>query len=140
MTRRGAVGVGEKIQGVTLEEATMAVQVQRRYSPEEYLALERKAEHKSELVDGFIFAMAGTSEEHNLIVFNLAGGLHARLNRQRCRGYVGDMRVKVSETGLYTYPDALVVCGERRFDDTQKDTLLNPTLIVEVLSESTEAY
>jgi Uma2 family endonuclease len=118
----------------------MAVQVQQRYSPEEYLALERKADYKSEYLNGFIFAMAGASEEHNLICTNVAGELRARLKGRHCRTYANDMRVKVSETGLYTYPDVIVVCGERRLDDAQKDTLLNPTLIVEVLSESTEAY
>jgi len=118
----------------------MAIRRQQRYTPEEYLALERQAEHKSEYLNGFLFAMAGASEEHNLIVLNVAGELRARARGLGCRTYANDMRVKISETGLYTYPDVVVVCGERRFDDTQRDTLLNPALIVEVLSASTEAY
>jgi Uma2 family endonuclease len=118
----------------------MAVHSLQRYTPEEYLALERKAEYKSEYINGFIVAMAGASEEHILIVTNVVGELRARLKGQPCRTYSNDMRVRVSATGVYTYPDVVVVCGERHFDDTRKDTLLNPTLIVEVLSESTEAY
>jgi Uma2 family endonuclease len=118
----------------------MAVRVSQRYSPEEYLARERKAEYKSEYIDGFIVAMAGASEAHSLIVVNVAGELRARLKSQPCRTYATDMRVKVSNAGLYTYPDVSVVCGERRFEDVEVDTLLNPNVLVEVLSESTEAY
>src|SRR5689334_833783 len=118
----------------------MAVQAQHPFTVEEYLALERKAEHKSEYLNGFIFAMAGASEMHKLIAGNVFGELRARLKGHACRAYISDMRIRVSETGLYTYPDVVVVCGERRFDDVERDTLLNPTLIVEVLSESTEAY
>src|SRR5947208_2764400 len=118
----------------------MAVQLQQRVTPEEYLAIERQAASKSEYVNGCIVAMAGASEEHILIVTNVVAELRSRLKGQPCRTYSNDMRVRVSATSLYTYPDVIVVCGERRFDDTQKDTLLNPTLIVEVLSESTEAY
>jgi len=118
----------------------MSVQLKPRYSPEEYLALERAAEHKSEYFDGEIFAMAGASEEHNLITVNLSRELSTQLKGRPCRTYSNDMRVKVDASGLYTYPDVVVVCGERQFEDAQVDTLLNPTLIVEVLSPSTEAY
>lgn len=82
--------------------------------------------------------MSGASAEHNDIVWNLASSLHAQLRGRPCRASIADMRLQVSATGLYTYPDIVVVCGERRF--TEPDTLLNPTLIVEVLSPSTEAY
>jgi Uma2 family endonuclease len=118
----------------------MAVQIQQRSTPEEYLAQERRADYKSEYFNGFMFAMAGASREHNLIAGNVFGELRAQLKGRPCETYQSDMRVKVSETGLYTYPDVVAVCGERRFEDVKGDTLLNPTLIVEVLSESTEAY
>jgi Uma2 family endonuclease len=109
-------------------------------SPSEYLELERLAETKSEYLDGRIYAMAGASLAHNTITMNLSREFGNRLRGGACRPFAGDLRVKVSETGLYTYPDLLVVCGELRFDDDARDTLLNPTLIVEVLSPSTEQY
>jgi len=111
-----------------------------RFTPEEYLALERRAEYRSEYFNGEIFAMAGASREHNLIAGNAFASLHAQLKGRRCEAYPGDMRVQVSQTGLYTYPDVVVVCGEPQFADAEVDTLLNPTLIVEVLSTTTEAY
>jgi Uma2 family endonuclease len=118
----------------------MSTALQHRYTPEEYLALERKAEHKSEYFAGEIFAMSGASRKHNLITFNLAREIGNQLRGRPCEAYVADMRVKVTPTGLYTYPDVVVVCGEPRFEDSHVDTLLNPTVIFEVLSESTEAY
>jgi Uma2 family endonuclease len=121
-------------------EQPMSSQVQQRHTPEEYLALERQAQCKSEYYAGEIFAMAGASRWHNLIVTNVLRELSLQLKGRSCTTYPSDMRVKVSPTGLYTYPDATVVCGEAQFEDHQQDTLLNPTLIVEVLSESTEAH
>ncbi len=118
----------------------MSLQPQHRYPPEEYLALERKAEYKSEYLAGEIFAMSGASERHNLIALNVAAALHAQFRGRPCKAYMSDMRVKVSPTGLYTYPDVVALCGDPQFDDEQKDTLLNPTVIIEVLSSSTEAY
>lgn len=118
----------------------MSSQAQQRYTPEEYLALERQAQYKSEYYAGDIFAMAGASRWHNLIVTNVIRELSLQLKGRPCTTYPSDMRVKISPTGLYTYPDVTVVCGAAQFEDTQQDTLLNPTLIVEVLSESTEAY
>jgi Uma2 family endonuclease len=109
-------------------------------SPEDYLALERSAEFKSEYFDGEIFAMAGASESHNLIVINTIRELSIQLKKRPCKVYANDMRVRVGPTGLFTYPDVMVVCGQAQFDDSHLDTLLNPTLIVEVLSDSTEAY
>lgn len=111
-----------------------------RLTPEEYLALERAAEFKSEFFDGQIYAMTGASRVHCLITGNIAAALHTRLRGRACEAYISLMRVKVSPTGLYTYPDVTVVCGEARFEDDQVDTLLNPTVIIEVLSESTEKY
>jgi Uma2 family endonuclease len=118
----------------------MPSQAQKRYTAEEYLALERQAQYKSEYCAGEIFAMAGASRWHNLIVANVIGELRLQLKGRPCTTYPSDMRVKISPTGLYTYPDVTVVCGEAQFEDTRQDTLLNPTLIVDVLSESTEAY
>jgi Uma2 family endonuclease len=118
----------------------MSSQAQKRYTPEEYLALERQAQCKSEYYAGDIFALAGASRWHNLIVANVVGELRSQLKGRPCTTYPSDMRVKISPTGLYTYPDVIVVCGAAQFEDNQQDTLLNPTLIVEVLSESTEAY
>ncbi len=109
-------------------------------SPADYLATERAAEYKSEYYRGEMFAMAGASREHNLIVGNLARELGNRLRNGPCEVYSSDMRVKVDATGLYTYPDVVVACDGPEFEDEQVDTLLNPTLLIEVLSESTEKY
>ncbi len=109
-------------------------------TPQEYLAIERLAEYKSEYFDGEMFAMAGASRAHNEITLNVASEIHSQLKKRPCHAYANDMRVKISATGLYTYPDIVVLCGPPRFDDNQKDTLLNPTVIIEVLSDSTEGY
>jgi Uma2 family endonuclease len=105
----------------------------------EYLARERRAEYTSEYFRGEIFAMAGATREHNLIVLNIASQLRAQLKKRSCEVYPSDMRVRIP-SGLYTYPDVTVVCGEPKFLDERHDTLLNPMVIIEVLSESTEAY
>jgi Uma2 family endonuclease len=109
-------------------------------TPEEYLAREREAEIKSEYYDGETFAMAGGSEEHSLIAVNVAGTLNSRLADRPCKVYNSDMRVQVEAEGPYAYPDVSVVCGEAEFADEKKDTLVNPTVIVEVLSPTTEAW
>lgn len=108
------------------------------YTPDEYLRLERAADHKSEFVNGRIYAMAGASRVHNRIVFNLAREIGAQLRGRPCDAYVNDMRVKVTQTGLYSYPDLAALCDEPRFEEELLDTLLNPAVIVEVLSDSTE--
>ena len=118
----------------------MTVQTKPYLTPQEYLALERSAEYKNEYVDGEMVAMTGASRKHVLIALNLAAGLKRQLRQSPCEVYATDMRVQVHATGLYTYPDIAVVCGEPRFEDEYEDTLLNPTLIVEVLSPSTESY
>jgi Uma2 family endonuclease len=117
-----------------------SVAAQSRYSPEEYLALERKAEYKSEYLNGRIIAMSGASRWHNLIAGNLYRELSQQLRGRPCEAYTSDLRVKVSSTGLYTYPDITVACGDILFEDAEIDTLINPNVIVEVLSPSTEAY
>ena len=109
-------------------------------TPEEYLAIERQAQCKSEYFEGEIFAMSGASPEHNQIAANVLAEIHTQLKKRPCRVFMSDMRVKVSPTGLYTYPDVVAFCDPPRFDDKQKDTLLNPLVIIEVLSDSTEAY
>ena len=118
----------------------MSQQIVPYVSPEEYLRLERQSEYKSEYVNGEIFAMTGASRKHNLVAGNIFRELSQQLRSRQCEAYVGYMRVKVTATGLYTYPDVVVVCGEPKFEDTFVDTLLNPTLLVEVLSHSTERY
>ena len=107
-------------------------------TPEAYLAIERQAAYKSEYFNGEMFAMAGASPHHVLIVTNVASELRWQLKKRLCTVFSTDLRVKVSTTGLYTYPDVTVVCGQPQFDDEHQDTLLNPTLIVEVLSQSTK--
>lgn len=109
-------------------------------TPEEYLALERVSESKHEYFAGEVFAMGGASKRHNLIAANIIRVLGNQLLDRPCNVYPSDMRVKVSATGKYTYPDVAVACAEEVFDDAEGDTLLNPVLIVEVLSDSTEAY
>jgi Uma2 family endonuclease len=117
----------------------MASAPQTWITVEDYLATERAAERKSEYFDGQMFAMAGATEAHNLIVGNLIHELKKQLEQRECRVYPSDMRVQCPR-GLYTYPDVTVVCGPPRFRDDCFDTLLNPTVIIEVLSENTEAY
>lgn len=109
-------------------------------SPTEYLAIERSAEIKSEFFNGEMFAMTGASRKHNLIAGNTFSAVHSRIEDRPCEAYASDMRVKVSETGLYTYPDIAVTCQQPVFEDKELDTLLNPQVIIEILSESTEGY
>ena len=118
----------------------MSSQLKHYLTPEEYLAIERKAETKSEYFQGEMFAMVGASRRHNLIAGNIFGELRQQLKAKPCEAYTNDMRVAIPAKGLYTYPDVIVVCGEPKFTDEHIDTLINPTLIVEVLSESTESY
>ena len=114
--------------------------VQTSLTPEEYLAFERKATTKHEYLNGQIVAMSGASFAHNFITVNIATSLNVQLMEGECRVATSDMRVKVTEIDSYFYPDVVVVCGEPRAEDATFDTLLNPTLIVEVLSPSTEGY
>ncbi|WP_027147852.1 Uma2 family endonuclease [Methylobacter tundripaludum] len=117
-----------------------AVLTQAHYTAEEYLTLERSASSKSEFHDGQIYAMTGASREHNLVTINIAGELRNQLKKRPCEAYVNDMRVKAADARSYHYPDIVVVCGTPQFEDAHVDTLLNPTLLIEVLSPSTEAY
>ena len=110
-----------------------------RYTPEEYLALERAAEYKSEYIDGHIYAMSGGTKRHSLIKVALVRLIDTHLLDSHCATLDSDMRVRV-DPSLYTNPDLTVVCGEPEVEDVEDDTLLNPTAIFEVLSPSTEAY
>lgn len=109
-------------------------------SEEEYLAREAEAEYKSEYRDGRIVSMSGASFAHNLICTNIQAEIRQQLKTKPCQVLGGDFRTKVGAARLYTYPDVLVVCGEPKFDDRDKNALVNPTILVEVLSKSTETY
>lgn len=117
----------------------MVANAQKKWTVEEYLAFERTSEEKHEYYAGEIFDMSGASRRHNLIVMNTGTTLNSQLAQRPCEVYPSDMRVKVNKI-KYTYPDVTVVCGEPQFEDGEFDTLLNPTIIVEVLSPSTEDY
>jgi Uma2 family endonuclease len=123
-----------------LERIVTAGPAQITYTPDEYLRLERAAETKSEYLHGQIRAMSGASRAHNLITGNIFGELRQHLRGRPCEAYSADMRVRVGQTGLYTYPDVVVACGDILFEDDQVDTLLNPVVVIEVLSPKTEAY
>ena len=118
----------------------MSTQPKTSLTPEQYLEIERKAEYKSEYYRGEMFAMAGARLAHNLLLAHLLRDIGQQLRGKPCEICPSDMRVLVSATGLYTYPDAVAYCGEPRLLDQHLDTLLNPQLIIEVLSPSTEAY
>ena len=109
-------------------------------TPQEYLERERRAQTRSEFYRGEIFAMSGASWEHTLIKDNFAAETRQRLKGGPCHVLTSDLRVKVDASGLYTYPDIVIVCQEPQFEDQVFDTLVNPRVIVEVLSESTEKY
>jgi Uma2 family endonuclease len=118
----------------------MAVAPQKPYiSPEEYLAQERMAEVRSEYWNGEIVAMAGGSRNHNRILRNLTRRLGNQLEDGPCEPFSSETRVRVPACNTYFYPDALIVCGETLYEDTEAETLLNPSVIVEVLSPGTEA-
>ncbi|MCC6731144.1 MAG: Uma2 family endonuclease [Chthonomonadales bacterium] len=118
----------------------MAVERAPILTPEEYLAREREARTKSEYLAGQVYAMAGASRLHNLVAVNVTTALALALRGRPCEVYAADMRVRVEATGLYTYPDIAVACDEPTFADASQDTLTNPVVIVEVLSDSTEGY
>jgi Uma2 family endonuclease len=105
----------------------------------EYLEVERAAAFKSEFYQGEMFAMAGGTPQHSLIATNLAGEFRQRLRGGKCVAYNAGLRLKIEATGLYTYPDLSVICGPLRFAEGMDDTVVNPTVLVEVLSDSTEA-
>ena len=109
-------------------------------TPEEYLALERKAKFKSEYIDGMVYAFAGASERHNLVAANIIVSLGGQIKGRPCKIYPSDLKVRLPNSKRFFYPDVSVVCGEVEFADDKRDVILNPTLIVEVSSESTAAF
>jgi Uma2 family endonuclease len=114
----------------------------KRYTPAEYYELERAAEYKSDYYDGEIFAMSGGTIRHSLICTNITGELRQRLKGKHCTPYESNLRLRVKATGLRCYPDASIFCSEmeRDVEDSSGETVTNPTVLFEVLSESTEAY
>jgi Uma2 family endonuclease len=117
-----------------------AVTDKRKYTQEEYLELERKAEFKSEYYQGEIFAMPGASLAHNKITMNFLLLLGPKLKGKNCRPYGSDLRLHIPANSLYTYPDISVVCDKEQLLDKYFDTLLNPVFLAEVLSSSTRDY
>jgi Uma2 family endonuclease len=111
----------------------------RTFTEEEYLDLERKGKYKSEFIEGQIYAMAGASPTHSLITANVIAHLVMHLKGNPCRVFSNDLKVRIGRAGNYYYPDLTVGCGQLQFHDEHEDVLLNPTIIVEVLSPSTEA-
>lgn len=118
----------------------MSTQPQTYLTPEEYLAIERQEEYKNEYLDGVMYAMSGASFKHNVIVANVIIELGQQLKGRPCRALPSDIKVRMPDSRKFFYPDVSVVCGEPQFHDERSDVLLNPTLIVEVLSESTAAF
>ncbi len=114
--------------------------ISKKMSPEAFLAFERASDQKHEYRDGEIVAMSGARRAHNKISTNVSGLIWQNLKGKDCESYASEMRVWVPKSKLYTYPDIVVVCGTPEFVDDEFDTLLNPVLIVEILSESTESY
>jgi Uma2 family endonuclease len=110
------------------------------FTPEQYLEIDEAAEFKREYYRGEMFAMSGATYAHNVITANTVHQIMNQLAKRPCSVCPSDMRVHTPRTGLYTYPDAVVICGEPKFLDQRETTLLNPTIIIEVLSPSTEAY
>ncbi|MHB0938752.1 MAG: Uma2 family endonuclease [Armatimonadota bacterium] len=112
----------------------------RCLSLDDYFLLEETSEIKYEYYQGAAYAMTGASEAHNLIVANVISLLHPQLRGKSCRVYPSDFRLKVQSTGLYTYPDVMVICGPTRNAERRNDTATNPSVLIEVLSPSTEDY
>jgi Uma2 family endonuclease len=117
-----------------------AMRKPRKFTPEEYLRLEEVAEYKSEYCNGEIFAMAGANHHHNFVFANLFIAVGKRLEGKRCRPLGPDQRLRVLASGLYTYPDMQIVCDRANYDPRSSTTLINPTVIFEIISESTEDY
>ena len=118
----------------------MATEPKPHLTPQQYIDLERKADTRHEYWNGQTFAMAGTTRYHARIVRNLVTRLHTGLQSSDCQAYSSELRLHIPATGFYTYPNVMVACGEEQYLDDQFDTLLNPILLIEVLSESTADY
>jgi Uma2 family endonuclease len=124
----------------TLQETPVSTEPQHSLlSPQEYLEMERQAESKSEYYEGEIVAMTGASWEHNLIVADVLASLHQQLGSRSCGAAHSDLRVRISPAGVYVNPDLVVVCGKPEIEDDHVDTFIDPTVVIEVSSPSTEA-
>jgi Uma2 family endonuclease len=121
-------------------EAGMSAQPASFVSVDDYLAFERGQPEKHEFFDGEIVQQAGASIAHNLISANIIGSLHQQLRAKPCTILPSDMRIRTPRRRQYMYPDATIICGPPRFDDDHHDTIVNPVVIIEVLSPSTESY
>ncbi len=110
------------------------------YTPQEYLRLEREADYKSEYFDGEIFAMAGASFNRNIVNENCSVLIGTYLRKKPCQSFSRDMKLNIPANTLYTYPDLMVVCGDKQFVGDEKDIIMNPVIIIEILSKSTEGY
>ena len=117
----------------------MSAFAQMHYTPEQYLEMDRKADHRSEYVNGEILAMAGASRVRNRITLNVGAALTALLRGSSCEPFTSDLRVKSPATGSFLFPDVVVGCAPLEFEDNSLDILLNPTVIMEVLSPTTAA-
>ncbi len=111
-----------------------------KITEEEYLEEERRADYKSEFYKGEIFAMAGATKEHNKIVASIVAEIYDFLRGKDCSVFPSDLRMHNFDNSLYTYPDVTIVCGEEKYLDDKFDTLINPTVLIEVLSPATEDY
>lgn len=118
----------------------MIAQPKQYITEQEYIKFERASIGKHEYFDGQIYAMTGASRIHNLIAGNTLAMLHSQLRKKPCEIFPSDMRVKVTRTGLYTYPDLVIICGKPEFTDDILDTIINPLVLIEILSPSTERY
>ena len=110
------------------------------YSPQQYLQMEREANYKSEYFQGEIFAMVGASFNHNIVNENCSVLIGSFLRKKPCQSFSRDMKLHIPANTLYTYPDLMIVCGDKKFVDGEKDIIMNPVIIIEILSKTTEAY
>ncbi|MGI9034947.1 MAG: Uma2 family endonuclease [Pyrinomonadaceae bacterium] len=129
--------------------AKLKVEAEKLYAVDEYLKLDRESQERWEFLDGEVRMMAGESEHHGIISANLSGELYLQLKGKNCQARIKDAKIKSggfaqnigqSTKGMFSYPDLVVICGEVKYYDKQKDIILNPKVIIEVLSESTEIY
>lgn len=118
----------------------MQAEEKKLYSPEEYLDLETQSQERHEYIDGEITLMVGGLPNHNRIILNIAAALNFALKRQPYDVFVTDQRLWIPQKRIYTYPDVMVIQGELQLQEGRRDTITNPIMIVEVLSDSTEAY
>ncbi len=118
----------------------MTTQTVTHVTPDEYLAAERLSEYRSEYLDGGVYPMTGASITHSQIVLNVAAELHTQLRTRPCRAFVTDLKVRMPDSRKFFYPDVVAVRGELQFHDNRRDIILNPDLVIEVPSPSTEAF